>query len=201
MATVDDSVINVADSYAAALLELSEQQGNSAEVLQELADLVAGTEQDPVLAQFLLSAVVDDDARREGIEKSLRGRVTDLLVDTLQVLNTKGRAAILPTLYERYRLALEEARSEVDVHVTTACPLPEGLRNQLLEVLRTRTGLEPRLIERVDEDMLGGLVVHIGDEKLDGSVSHQLHTLRETLKERASREIHAGKDYFEEVEC
>jgi len=197
MATVDDTEITIADSYAAAVLELAEAAGASEDLLEEFGGLVAALEQEETLRYFLISPAVDDDARREGLEKAFRGQASDLLVNTLQVLNAKGRMQILPTLYERYRLALEEIRGEIDVEITTALPLPDALREPLTESLRRRTGKTPRLIEKVDDSVLGGLIVQIGDEKLDGSAAHHLRLLRGTLRERASREIHAGKDYLE----
>jgi len=198
MATTDDTVIAIADSYAEALLGLSESQGNSDKILAELAELAAGFEQDEAVADFFSSPAVDDQARQAGLEKMFRGRLSDLLVDTLCVLNAKGRASIIPAVYERYRLALERLRGEVDVYVTGAHPLTSKLRGRLSEVVARRTGQRPRLIENVDPLLLGGLVVQIGDEKLDCSVANRLRSLRESLRDRASREIHAGKVYFEE---
>ena len=200
MATTDDTVIAIADSYAQALLELSEERGNSDEVLAELGELAAYLEKDAALADFLASPAVDEEARQAAMEKMFRNRMNDLLLDTLQVLNAKGRSSIVPALHERYRLALERARGAVDVQVTTAVPLTNELRDRLGQTVARRTGLRPLLTEEVDSSLLGGLVVQIGDEKLDGSVSNRLRQLREALRDRASREIHAGKEYFEGVE-
>ena len=161
-------------------------------------------EKDAALADFLSSPAVDEEAREAAMEKMFRNRMNDLLLDTLQVLNAKGRSSIIPALYERYRLALERARGAVDVQVTTAVPLTDELRDRLGQTVAQRTGLKPLLIEQVDPALLGGLVVQIGDQKLDGSVSHRLRRLRQALseafRERASREIHAGKEYFDGVE-
>ncbi len=200
MSTVDDTAITIADSYAEALLALSEEKGCSDELLDELSELTSGLETDQVLAHFLTSPAVDDDVRREGLEKAFRGRLSDLLVDTLQVLNEKGRTELLPTLYERYRLGLERIRGEVDVHVTSAFPMSDASRQRLTDVLRDSLELTPRLIEKVDANMLGGLVIQVGDKKMDCSASHRLRQLRERFRDRASREIHAGKDYFEAAE-
>ena len=200
MATTDDTVIAVADAYAEALLDLSERQGNSDRVLAELEELAACFEKDEAVAGFFTSPAVDDQDRGTALEKMFRGRLSDLLVDTLCVLNSKGRASIIPAVYERYRLALERVRGEVDVYVTSAYPLSSKLRHRLDEVLAQQTGQRPRLIEQVDPAVLGGLVVQIGDQKLDCSVAHRLASLGEAFRERASREIHAGKGYIEGID-
>ncbi|MHC4067379.1 MAG: ATP synthase F1 subunit delta [Planctomycetota bacterium] len=197
MPATDDTVIAIADAYAEALLELSESQGNSDRILAELAELAACFEKDAAVADFFSSPAVDDQTRQDALEKMFRGRLNDLLVDALCVLNSKGRASIVPAVYERFRLALERVRGEVDVQVTSAHPLTSKLRDRLREVLGRQTGRRPRLIERVDPAMLGGLVVQIGDEKLDCSAARRLQLLGQAFRERASREIHAGKAYFE----
>ena len=82
--------------------------------------------------------------------------------------------------------------------VTSAVPLGADARERLTKAMQARTGKKPQLIERVDESLLGGLVVQVGDEKLDCSVAHRLATLRESFRERASREIQAGTAYIAE---
>jgi len=200
MATTDDTIIAIADAYAEALLDLSESQANSDQILEELAGLAACFEKDQAVAEFFSSPVVDEQVRRDALNKMFRGRISDLLADTLQIMNSKGRAAIVPALYERYRLALEQLRGEVDVHVTSAHPLSSTQRERLHQVVGRRTGRTPQLIERVDPAVLGGLVVQIDDQKLDCSVAHGLHALRASLADRASRETYAQTAYFEETE-
>ncbi|HUU83422.1 MAG TPA: ATP synthase F1 subunit delta [Phycisphaerae bacterium] len=198
MAAKDD--IAIADAYAEALLELSEERGNSDAILTELGEVAGLIEKDAVLADFLASPAVDEQEREAELEKIFRGRMNDLLLDTLQVVNAKDRASIIPAIYERYRLALQRARGDVDVRVTTAVPLTRKLLDRLRETLKRRTGRKPLINEEVDASLLGGLVVQIGDEKLDCSISSRLRRLRQAMRGRASREIHAGKDYFEAVE-
>lgn len=192
-------MIAIADVYAAALLATAEEQGNATEVREQLAGLAAYIAQEPALADFLASPVVDTEARAGVMERAFRGRLDDVLADTLQVLNKKGRAEIIPTLYERYRLKLEEIRGEVDVYVTTATPLNDKLRSRIIDVLRRYTGRKPELIERIDPGIIGGLSVRIEDEKIDSTVARRLALMRQMLLDRASREIHTGKEYFEGV--
>jgi len=192
MPTTDDASIAIADVYASALLELSEARGASDTILSELTELAASFRQEPDVANFFSSPTVDEAVRSRAVEKMFRGRLHDLLVDALQVLNSKGRAALVPALRERFRLALEERRGEVDVYVTTSVPLPDPLRERLTQVIGARTGKKPQLIEQVDASLLGGLVVRVGDEKLDISIARRLASLRQSLRERASREIHSA---------
>lgn len=196
MATVDDTAIAIADEYAKAALELAQEQGVADEFLSELADFVAYLESDGEFRRFLQSPVVDADARGELLERTLRSRMSDLLLNTILVMNGKGRAELIPLFYERCRLALEHERDEVDVFVTTAHPLSPELRGRLTEVVRSRAGRKPVLIEQVDPDTLAGLKVQIEDELLDLTAENHLRRLRRALLERASHELHTAREAF-----
>lgn len=199
MPGVDDTAIAIARVYAEALLESAESEGKGDDLLGEMSQLLALLEKDKDFAGLLYSPAVDDDARRVVLEK-LRGKMSDRLLNALQVLNNKGRITLLPQVCEEYRLGLEKRRGEVDVHVTTAYPVPKRLRSRLETVLASLSGRRTRIIEQVDESMLGGMVVQIEDGKFDVTVSRQLKQLHDDLVERASREIHSGKHYFEDVQ-
>jgi F-type H+-transporting ATPase subunit delta len=197
MAEFDYGSYAVADSYARSLLELSEEAGASDEALAEFGELVSLMERDADFGGFMTSPAVDTDTRRDVLEKHFRGKLSDLLLNTLQVINRKDRAELIPLVYERYRLALEQVRNEVDVYVTAAVELSGALRKAIRHAASKITGKTARLVEKVDPGILGGLVVQIGDEKMDSSVLRQLQQIRRTLHERASQEIHSGKEYVE----
>ena len=199
MATASDQEITLARVYSDAILQLAEAQGEADSLLEELLGLAAYLDETPELATFFSSPTVDAGVRQKAIEEWFRGRASDLLVDSLQVLNRKERLGLLRTLAETYRLGHEELRGQIDVHVRTAVPLSRAARARLKEVASAHAGKEAKLVEQVDESILGGMIVRIGDEKLDTSVAHRLGRLGQMLADRASLEIHSGKSYFTEA--
>ena len=199
MATTSDQEVTLARVYSEAMLRVAETQGEADSFLEELLDLSAYLDATPALVTFFSSPTVDTEVRQKAIENWFRGRASDLLVDSLQVLNRKGRLGLLRAVVETYRLGHEELRGQIDVHVRTAAPLSEAVRARLKEVASAHTGKEAKLIERVDESILGGMIVRIGDEKLDTSVATRLAKLGRILAVRASAEIHCGKSYFTEM--
>lgn len=199
MLAVDEVGVAIAAVYAKALLELAGENDMQEATLQELDELVSYANRDAAFEQFLSSAVVDVDARRGSLEKMLRGKVSDLVLDAVQVLNRKGRLPLLEAVCRQYRLAMEAQQNQLEVTVTSAVPLGDEARESLRQALTRHTGAEAILSEQVDPAILGGMVVRIGDEKVDFSVSTKLQGLRRTLLARASREIHGGRDYFDDV--
>ncbi len=194
---IDDQTLAVAAIYARSLLELAAEQGIEETLLEELEGVVSQLDADADIGDYFASPLVDAEERRAVLEKALRGRASDLLLDTLQVMNRKGRLAFVRALAEAYRLALEELRGEVDVVVTTAVPLGEEIRRRLVETVSALAGRKARVAEEVDPDLLGGVVIRFGDRKIDASVATGLRRIHTRLLERASQEIQEGRRFAE----
>ncbi len=195
MPTFDDEELAIAKVYASAMLELAEQADEGDALERELTELAALVDRDTDLASYMTSPTVEVDARRKTVERAFRGRASDLLVDSLQVLNRNGRLGLVRAVAETYRLAREERHGRVEVYVRTATPLGKRLRARISEIFAKRTQRETDLVESVDESLIGGVVVQVGDEKLDASVARKLADLSRGLLDRASREIHGDKVY------
>ncbi len=189
-AQVNDRELAVARVYAESLLALAEERDAGDRVLEELRGLVALQDRDPDLERFFSSPLVAQDARSRTIDKTLQDEVSPLVVDALQVMNGKGRLGLLRALAVAYRQALDEKRGRVDVAVTSAVPLTDSNREKLRETLARVTGRQVRLAETVDSETLGGLIVSVGDRKIDYSLASDLRRLNDQLLDRATREIH-----------
>jgi F-type H+-transporting ATPase subunit delta len=198
MANVDDRDLAVGRIYGQAMLALAEEQGEAEALLEELGELVKFLDTHPELEDFLGSPLIEGDERAPAMERIFRGRASDLLVDSLQVINRKGRLHLLRAVAEAYRLAYREMRGLVDVTVRTAVPLSEPQRARLTEVAARFTGRKPSLIERVDPSILGGLVVETSGQKIDTSVATRLRELSAALERRASQEIMRSRSSMSE---
>lgn len=192
---VDDRDLVVGRVYAEAILKLAEERGQSDALLEEFDELVKVLDRNPKLRHFFSSQMVDAEGRVRVIDELLGGQASDLLLNSLQVINSKGRLAQLRAVIEAYRLALYAQRGWIDVHVRSAVPLNDAQRTRLRNALADSTGKKPVLIERIDPSLLGGLVVVVEGKKYDASVASWLQDLSATLLERASREIISGATY------
>jgi F-type H+-transporting ATPase subunit delta len=163
----------------------------------ELAGLVELFEREPRLERLFANPLVDAGDKRALLERALRGRASDALVDALQVMRAKGRLGLVRAVaHELHELHLER-EGRIEVLVVSAVPLEAEQRAALETAAARRTGKQPILVERVDPTLLGGLVVSIGDDKIDSSVTAELARLERDLMGRAARELHSGKSYFQ----
>jgi F-type H+-transporting ATPase subunit delta len=198
MASIDEREREVGRLYAEAILHVAEEQGQAEELLEELNGLVEYLDKNPEFEQFLASPLIEEEPHAQVIEDAFRGKASDLLVDSLLVVNRKGRLSAVRAIAVAYRAALRDLRGWMDVHVRTAVPLTDALRARLTDALAATTSRKPSLVEHVDPAVIGGLVLQIEGRKIDASLASRLHHLSEALLARASREIHSGKAYVAE---
>jgi F-type H+-transporting ATPase subunit delta len=194
---LDAGAQRVARVYAEALLDEAQQQNLAQEVLDDLEGLqrdVAGA--DPMLANFFVGGVVGRQARAEALRRAFEGKVPPILLNFLLVLNDHERLEVLRAVLVQYRALYEERTGKIRVDVRSAVPLDDDHRNRLLVELRHTLGREPVLDARVDPDLLGGLMVQVGDYLFDATVRTRLDTIRNQLIESSSHAIQAGRDRF-----
>jgi F-type H+-transporting ATPase subunit delta len=188
----------IADVYAEALLLAAREAGQEDEVAAQLGDLIAYMNKNSDFAAFLTSAAVDDGARQASLDKLFRGEMNDLLVNLLHVLNDRKRGGLIRLVYRSVQLRLAEQRQQQEVFVDTAVSLTDDLRSAIKYDIRKRTGKDPILVERLRPELIGGLVLRIGDMQIDGSVATRMRLIRRRLLERASEEIHKDGQYVAE---
>lgn len=187
---IGDRELAVARVYARAGLEVAEPQGQAEELgeeLESLAGLLDASGGD--LERFLGSPLVEEGARRKVLERALRGKASDLLVDFLQVVNRKGRLGLLRAVAQAYRAELRELRGIVEARVTTAVPLTPELRRQAAEAVARFTGRRPELTEAIDPALLGGMVVEVAGQKIDTSLATRLRELSKRMLAHSTQDI------------
>ena len=128
--------------------------------------------------------------------KALEGRATPLLVDFLRLLNRKDRLGSLRLIAIAYRSLRDSRANRLRVLVETAAPLTEEQKTVLTETLAETTGKTPVLVVREKPELIGGVVVHIGDRVFDTSVRTKLRTIRNQLLVRGTHEIQSRRDRF-----
>lgn len=182
--------------YAEALLDLANERGVAEDLFAEFESLVAYIASDEAFAGFMTSAAVDDDDRREALRRIFAGRVSEILLNLMLVLNDHDRAGIVPLVFERYKALLDAQLNRQDVHVTSTVALDDDQRAEIVRSVSALTGKDAVLAEQVDPSLLGGLVVKIGDRQFDGSLRRKLVRMREFMIERGRQEILSGSHDF-----
>jgi F-type H+-transporting ATPase subunit delta len=195
--TSDVGAQRVAHVYAEALLNAAEKPGQTEGVLEELHSLVHDLfPAKPELEAFLASGAVGRDRKAHLIQAVFDKRASDVFTNFLLVLNQHERLDLLrPILTAALEIRDQRAR-RIRVQVRSAVPLPEDQANRLRQRIREAFQLEPIVQSQVDPDLLGGVVVKVGDWLYDASVRSRLESIRNQLIAKGSHEIQSRRDRF-----
>lgn len=179
-------------TYARSLIALADEQGGRAaceEIGSELEQLLELARSDKSFGEFLSSRLIAVKARGEALSRILKGRVSDLTMRFVLVVNRKGRLASLPAIIASYDQLLQEKFGRVEVDVYTAEVADAALLDQVRSQLSKTLGKEVILHSYIDARMIGGIKVQIGDQLLDASVATQLRRLSDRLEVQGSSEL------------
>ena len=184
----------VAKTYAEALLAVAEERNQADEVGDELKAL-AGTD-DAVLTTFFGTPAVNRVRKDEVIAKAFDGKATPLVADFLRLLNKKGRLGLIRLISAAYRTLQDAKANRARVLVESASPLSEKQLDDLRATLGGILSKTAVVVTKVNPDLIGGLIVHVGDKVFDTSVRTKLFNVRTQLLERGNHEIQRGRDRF-----
>jgi F-type H+-transporting ATPase subunit delta len=187
----------VARVYAEALLDVAQERNQADEIGQELQSIVGEVfGQAPDVESVLSSPVVRRSAKVALLDRAFQGNVSELLFNFLNVLNGKDRLVLVRHVAAAYRDLLDERAKRLRVMVKSAIALTDEQTDSLRQAIGKATGLEPVLVTKVDADLLGGMIVQVGDKVFDSSVRTRIEAIRNQLLARSSYEVQAGRDRF-----
>lgn len=172
--------------YAAALLEQAWTEGAVDLVESDLGLVGLVLESSPDLKEVLFNPLLPAARKHEIVRLIFEGKIHDLTFSYLNLLIDKRREeAILTTEREFVRLA-EERRGVAHAEAVSAVPLARDEVAELKERLAALTGKTVELTTDVDPDLIGGVLVRIGDRVMDGTVKGYLERIREEMIGRAA---------------
>lgn len=174
--------MGVSTTYAEALYQAADGTNTVGQVAADLSALAEALGADSDVARVLHNPKVDSRAKKAALG-ALAGSANPLTVNLLQILVDRGRLEELPSLASAFadRVALAEDRLAVEV--TSAIPLVDDLRAKVVERIREQTGKIPEITERVDPDIIGGLVLRVGGVVTDASVRGRFDGLRRSISD------------------
>ncbi len=183
--------------YAEALLGAAGKAGNAEAVLSELNSLVRDVLQKlPQFDAVLRSPKVSHEEKVRLLDAAFQGKMSEVLLNFLKVLTRRGRFSALRSIARAAQELHHERTGRTDVLVRTAESLTPELHAQIMDRLRQSLGREPVLRVEVDPELIGGVVIRIGDTVYDGSIARQLVRLRDETAAQISREIRQSTTRF-----
>jgi F-type H+-transporting ATPase subunit delta len=177
-------VEEIADVYSRALFEVAKEHDMVDRIHDELAELTRALEESRELRLFFFSPYFSSEEKKEGVHRVLDG-ADEHFVRFLELLAERHRMPVIFRIKRAFDELWAEEKRLLPVSVTSAIDLDESLVREIGERIERETGREVELTRRVDPDVLGGLVLRVGNMVLDASLRGRLEQLRKQVARAA----------------
>jgi F-type H+-transporting ATPase subunit delta len=174
----------LAQVYANALFEVASEHDATDEVREQLGQFADELDQNRDLQVFLFSPYFSSQEKKDGIRKIVED-ADEQFLNFLELLAERHRMPVVFRIRRAYDALWREENKLLPVTVTSAVELDEGLVKGLGERIEEQTGKKVELTSKVDPDVLGGLVLQVGNMVLDASIRNRLEQLRKQVAKAA----------------
>ena len=184
-------------TYASALLGAAEKSGNAQQVVDELTELVDEVvSKTPSLREVLATPRLSAEEKCGVLKRTFEERMSEELLTFLLVVGQHGRLDCLQQIANAARRQHNEKVGRIDVFVTTADEIDDELGNRISDSLKNALHQDVDLHRSVDPEIIGGLVIRVGDKIYDGSVANKLARVRTETIQKTVQQLRESVSRF-----
>jgi F-type H+-transporting ATPase subunit delta len=174
----------VARVYSEALFDVAKEHDSLDEIRDQLGEVADAIAEDQDLQVFFFSPYFSSNEKRDGIKKTITGANPEL-VNFLELLAEKHRMPALFRIRRRFDELWDEENRRLEVTLTSAVELDPAVVESVGAEIERKTGKTIELRSEVDESIIGGLVLQVGNRVLDASIRNRLEKLRREVAQAA----------------
>ncbi len=171
----------VGQRYALALFEVSQQLGKEDRFFKELKFVIDALKQNPDFMKVLSAPMISKDEKKELVETIFSSSLSQEIINFLKILLDKERISSIFDIADEFEKNLNKARNIKKVTAIAAVELSEDVRQKLTEKLRAVTGSTIILSTLMDPSVVGGIMLKIGNEQIDGTLRGRLESLKQEI--------------------
>ncbi len=177
-------ISNISKRYARAFFDIAGEEQKLEQYYNELHQFSSVIAQNKDLGGFLANPIFEQEIKKKVLEKIIgKLSLSPMTINFLKLLIDKKRIDILPDIETCYRQLMDETLQKVRVTVKTAFPLSGEMQSYITSSLKKMTGRTVDVTVENDKNLLGGIVIGVGDTLYDGSIKNQLNNMRNHLGE------------------
>jgi F-type H+-transporting ATPase subunit delta len=170
--------------YAEALFAAGEDKGKIDQLQEQLGQFADAVDGDRELQIFLFSPYLSSTEKVEGLQRAVTGAEPEF-TNFLELLIEKGRMPEIFRIRREFDELWKKAHQRLDVTVTSAIELDPSVVGKIGEEVERQTGEKVELSSQVDSEILGGIVLRVGNMVLDASIRTRLDKLRKSVASAA----------------
>ncbi len=169
--------------YAKALKELSLEQGILEQVNDDMNLISSVLKNSHDLVVVLNSPIIKTDKKQNILSEIFKGKIDKLTELFMQVLAAKRREYYIEAIAIEFIKQYKKHKKILTAVVTTAAGLDDVLRKKVLEIVKGSSQSEVELIEKINDKLIGGFTLQVGDKRVDASLSKQVRKLTMSFSE------------------
>ncbi len=169
--------------YAKALKELALEQGVLEKVRDDMTLIESVCKSNHDFAVMLNSPIIKTDKKQSILNEVFKGKISKLTELFIQVLAAKRRESYIEAIAIEFGKQFKEHKKILTAIVTTAQGLDEALRKKVLSVVQGSGHSEIELVEKINEKLIGGFTLQVGDKRVDASLQKQIRKLSQSFSE------------------
>ena len=174
----------IARVYAEALFDVAKEKDDLDRVREELGEFADALESDRDMQVFFFSPYFHSAEKEEAIDRAISG-ASDEFLNFLRLLIEKHRMPVVFRIRRQFDEMWKRENRKLDVTLTSAIELDPEISRRVGEEIEKQTGQTIELTNRVDDGILGGLVLQVGNMVLDASIRNRLEKLRKSVAQAA----------------
>jgi len=174
----------IAQVYSRSLFEVAQEHGKLDRIKDELDAFADALAQNRELSVFFFSPYFSTQEKEDGLRRTVVD-ADPTLVNFLQVLIENHRLPVIHRIRRQFDVLWDHENKRLPVEVTSAVALERSVIEALEARIREQTGQTVELASIVNPDILGGIVLRVGNSILDASVRHRLEQLRKEVAKAA----------------
>ncbi|MDC6404147.1 MULTISPECIES: ATP synthase F1 subunit delta [Maribacter] len=163
--------------YAKAILDLAVENKATDAVEKDMRSVVSTVSDSKELRDMLSNPVISGSAKKDVLKEVFKGSHA-ISEGLMNMLVENKRVSLLNEVALKYIILNESLKGKDVAYVTTAVPMTADLEKQLLKQVASITGKEVTLENKIDESIIGGFILRVGDLQYDASVSNKLNNLK-----------------------
>ncbi len=175
----------LAQVYARSLFAVAREHGKLDELREQVGQFADALDQNRELAVFFFSPYFSTAEKQDALDRALLD-AEPTLMNFLKLLIENHRMPVIFRIRQQYERLWEEEHRLLPVEITSAIALDQATTENLGRTIGERAGRKVTLAARVDPDILGGIVVRVGNSILDASIRNRLEQLRRHVAQGAS---------------
>jgi len=170
----------IAEVYARSLFEVAKEHDVLDRVHDELGQFAGALSENRDLQVFLFSPYFSTKEKVEGLDKAVSG-ADETTINFLKLLIEKHRTPVIFRVRAEFDRLWEQENKLLPVQVTSAVPLDDATVRHIGDRIAAQTNRKVDLSSNVDPDILGGIVVRVGNSVLDASIRNRLENFRKQV--------------------